>query len=148
VGHGVGKGGLLTLSADPIRGEIAGGDAGCGTRGEGRQGPGPGSGKERLAGLLLMRVAPVLYGGVGASEERANPTQPNPPFPLRRGVASTQRVAPPPHVLQLTEEEKNTFGSVMRCDAMRCEAVEDLAKFIYVPRSCICMGGHTVGRVL
>jgi hypothetical protein len=51
VGHGVGKGGLLTLSADPIRGEIAGGDAGCGTRGGGG-GKGRGRGRRGLLGCF------------------------------------------------------------------------------------------------
>lgn len=119
MGHGVGKGGLLTLSADPIRGEIAGGDAGCGTRGEGRQGPGPGSGKERLAGLLLMRVAPVLYGGVGASEERANPTQPPLSFAPRGRVNPTRRTSTACTAADGGGEKHFWKRDAMRCDAMR-----------------------------
>jgi len=78
--------------------------------------PAGGGEGEALGWLLLLaevRVSPILYGARGASQ------------PLCRGVASTERVSPPPHVCirRQLHEEKHFW----KRDA---DQRENLAKFV------------------
>ena len=87
-----GTGVALTLSEDPIRGGGFAGDAAGDGEGNGRRPGRRGSGVMMLSGGGARPR--LFYTGVGDGAHRREPL----PCAAACGVASTERVSPPPHV--------------------------------------------------